>query len=249
MAEFHFEPIPATTLVDLLRWRAIHQPQLQAYTFLEDGETTETHWNYAELDHHARAIGAQLRNLGAADERVLLLYPPGLNYVAAFFGCLYAGAVAVPTYPPRRNRPDPRLEMIAKNSRASFCMTEAAVLSGLEQRLAHLPDLAQLQWLTTEQIDHTLAGQWQAPIATTDTLAFLQYTSGSTGSPKGVKISHGNVLHNAAMIQHGFGDTPTSRGLSWLPPYHDMGLMAIIQPLYVGAPTVLIAVQVSVDGS
>ncbi|MBN1991920.1 MAG: AMP-binding protein [Anaerolineae bacterium] len=241
MTQIRFEPIPATTLVDLLRWRAVHQPQRRAYTFLEDGETEAIHWNYAELDHHARAIGAQLRNLGAAGERVLLLYPPGLNYIAGFFGCLYAGAVAVPTYPPRRNRLDFRLEMIVKDSQAAFCLAEAAVLSGLEQRLAQLPDLAQLQWLATAQIDNTLAGQWQAPAITADTLAFLQYTSGSTGSPKGVKISHGNVLHNAAMIQHGFGDTPASRGLSWLPPYHDMGLVAIIQPLYVGAPTVLMS--------
>src|SRR5438128_10205543 len=116
---FSDRTVDFATLVELLRWRALRQPDRRAYTFLLDGETTEAHLTYTDLDRQARAIGAQLQRRGAAGERALLLYPPGLDYIAAFFGCLYAGAVAVPTYPPRRNRSSDRLQAIVANARAA----------------------------------------------------------------------------------------------------------------------------------
>src|SRR5437868_738491 len=103
---FSDRTVDFATLVELLRWRALRQPDRRAYTFLLDGETTEAHLTYTDLDRQARAIGAQLQRRGAAGERALLLYPPGLDYIAAFFGCLYAGVVAVPAYPPNPARLD-----------------------------------------------------------------------------------------------------------------------------------------------
>src|SRR5918997_2632697 len=115
-----FEP---ATLVDLLRWRASHQPGRRAYTFLGDGEAEESFVNYGELDRQARAIATRLQTLGVVDgERTLLFYPTGLQYVAAFLGCLYAGVVAVPAYPPRLNRPVSRLQAIAADSQATVAL-------------------------------------------------------------------------------------------------------------------------------
>src|SRR5687767_2102395 len=108
----------SSSLVDLLRRRALHQPEQRGYTFLVDGASEEAHLTYGELDRRARGIAAQLQKLDAAGARVLLLYPPGLDYLAAFFGCLYAGAVAVPAYPPRLNRPEPRLQAIVSDAKA-----------------------------------------------------------------------------------------------------------------------------------
>ncbi|HXO21539.1 MAG TPA: AMP-binding protein, partial [Thermoanaerobaculia bacterium] len=136
-----------STLFDLLAGRAGEQGDARAYTFLLDGETAEAHLTYAELDRQARAIGAALQALSAKGERVLLLYPPGLDYVAAFFGCLYAGAVAVPAYPPRSNRPSARLAAIQASSGAKVVLTVAAVLAGLDRQLQREEGV---EWLATD---------------------------------------------------------------------------------------------------
>jgi len=228
------------TLVDLLQGRAKDQPDHLAYTFLQDGETETGQLTYRDLDQQARGIATQLQSLNAASSRVLLIYPPGLEFIAAFFGCLYAGAIAVPAYPPRRNQNMSRLRAILTSSQATLALTTATVMATIEERFEEETDFAQLQWLATDAVDPALAATWQLPGVGPDSLAFLQYTSGSTGTPKGVMVSHRNVLHNSALIHHCFADTPDSRGVSWLPPYHDMGLIGgILQPLYVGAPMAL----------
>lgn len=228
------------TLVDLLRHRASNQPDRVAYQFLPDGEAEAAVMTHAGLDQAARAIATLLTSLNCAGRPVLLLYPPGLDYIAAFFGCVYAGAIAVPAYPPRPNRSLDRLQVMGQDAEATVALTHSTVLSGLEKRLAEHAPLKQLHWLATDAIAPDLADQWQPPTLRADDLALLQYTSGSTGTPKGVMISHGNLLHNSARIQAFFGDTPASQGVSWLPPYHDMGLVGgILQPLYVGAPMAL----------
>ncbi len=232
----------ASTVSGILRQRATRQPEQLAYIFLVDGETEERSLTYAELDRQARAIGALLQDLGATGGHALLLYPPGLEYIAAFFGCLYAGMVAVPSYPPRLNRPDSRLKSIIADAQATVALTTMQILSNIERRFAHTPDLKALHWLATDDLGDELAEEWDDPVATSDTLAFLQYTSGSTASPKGVMVSHGNLLHNSALIHQCFGHTPDSRGVIWLPPYHDMGLIGgILQPLYGGFPVVLMS--------
>src|SRR5712691_6343863 len=110
------------TLVDLLLWRALHEPERQAYTFMADGEQEERHLTYGELDRQARAIGSLLQKQGVSGERALLLYPPSLEYIAAFFGCLYAGVVAVPVYPPQPNRPPSRIQSIVREAQAKLAL-------------------------------------------------------------------------------------------------------------------------------
>ncbi|MBW4504699.1 MAG: fatty acyl-AMP ligase [Scytonema hyalinum WJT4-NPBG1] len=229
-----------SSLVDLLRLRSQNQSDLKAYTFLQDGETASVFLTYQELDRQARAIAAALQSINAAGERALLLYPAGLDFIAAFFGCLYASVVAVPAYPPRPNQNMSRLQAIVSDAQATVALTTTSLLGNIESRFAENPEFPKLQWLATDNIVGNQAQSWQEPDLQASDLAFLQYTSGSTGTPKGVMVSHGNLLHNSALIQKSFADTPNSRGVTWLPPYHDMGLIGgVLQPLYVGAPTIL----------
>ncbi|HEY9760973.1 MAG TPA: AMP-binding protein [Trichocoleus sp.] len=229
------------TLVDLLNVRSQDQPNQLAYRFLPEGTVgDEITITYRGLDQRVRAIASLLQELSCQGQRVLLLYPAGIDYIAAFLGCLYAGAIAVPAYPPRPNRSLQRIQAIIQDSDATIALTQEAVLSKLEQRFAECPELKSLYWLSTDALDDQLAADWQRPSITADSLALLQYTSGSTAAPKGVMISHDNLLHNSSLINQFFQDSPASSGVSWLPPYHDMGLVGgILQPLYVGAPMTL----------
>ncbi|MUG96207.1 amino acid adenylation domain-containing protein [Scytonema sp. UIC 10036] len=230
------------TLVSLLQYRAQHQPNKLAFTFLRDGETESASLTYQELDRQARAIATYLQSIGATGGNALLLYPPGLEFVAAFFGCLYAGVVAVPAYPPRANQSLFRLQAIVADARAVIALTTTTVLSNIEQKSTEFPALKTLRWIATNNLEANLEQEWQEPVLTKDTLAFLQYTSGSTGIPKGVILSHGHLLHNSAIIQKCFEHTPNSQGVIWLPPYHDMGLIGgVLQPLYTGFPVTLMS--------
>jgi acyl transferase domain-containing protein/acyl-CoA synthetase (AMP-forming)/AMP-acid ligase II/acyl carrier protein len=223
-----------STLIELLRYRALNQSQKIAYTFLLDGEIESISLTYKELDQKARAIAAQLlQKVEIVGSRVLLLYPPGLEFVAAFFGCLYGGFVPVPAYPPRRNQKMSRLKAIVVDAQAAVALTTAFELASIQTQLTENPILAALPWLTTDNINSDLALNWQEPTVNNNTLAFLQYTSGSTGTPKGVMVTHGNLIHNCQLIYQFFGQTPESQGVIWLPPYHDMGLIGgILQSMY-----------------
>jgi natural product biosynthesis luciferase-like monooxygenase protein len=230
------------TLVDILHSRALYEPDKKAFTFLLDGETEEISLTYLELDLQARAIATNLQDLGASGERALLIYPPGLEFIAAFFGCLYAGAVAVPAYPPRRNQSLSRLQSIVADARATTALTTKTVLSNVERQFTQFPTLQALHWLATDNIASDLAQAWLQPAISSDTLAFLQYTSGSTGTPKGVMVSHGNLLHNEQMIQHAMQHTEKTIFVGWLPLFHDMGLIGnVLQPLYLGIPCILMS--------
>jgi acyl-CoA synthetase (AMP-forming)/AMP-acid ligase II len=219
----------------------MHHPDRCAFTFLQGDVAVDL--SYGDLDRRARAIGAALQSLALPGARALLLYPAGLELIAAFFGCLYAGIVAVPAYPPdtgRARRTTPRLRAIANDARPQLALTEASLLAAADQFLAaaalvHAPDR-----LATDQIDSELAPAWRPPPLDEKTLAFLQYTSGSTATPRGVMVSHGNVLANAHRIRQAFDLTERSVGVSWLPLYHDMGLIGnVLETLYVGGRHVL----------
>ncbi len=230
------------TLVDLVCHRARYQPHDVAFTFLVDGETEQVHLTNCELDRQARAIGAWLQLSGLAGQRALLLYPPGLEFIAAFFGCIYAGVVAVPVYPPRRNRSLSRIQAIADDAQAKVALTSDVVLRRVRPLIGAVPRLKQLTWLSTCNTPQGMDQRWKVPDVGGDTMAFLQYTSGSTGMPKGVMLSHINLLHNSALIAHCFEHTRSGLGVFWLPSYHDMGLIGgILQPLFVGRPNVLMA--------
>jgi len=231
-----------SSLVELLCWRAENRPAHAAYIFLTDGEREEVSLSYEELDRQARAVGSLLQSLDAAGERVLLLYPQGLEYLIAFWGCLYAGAVAVPVYPPRFNQNLNRILSIATNSQAKVSLTSSAILSKLAPLLTQESVWSNLRWIATDRITDDLAGQWQDPSVDRHTVAFLQYTSGSTSEPKGVMVSHGNLLSNHQMLQSALRHPASSPYVSWLPLFHDMGLIgSALQALYVGVPCVLMS--------
>src|SRR5215471_14049686 len=162
-SESSFEP---STLVEILRWRVLHQPDRLAYTFLLDGETEEEHLTHADLDRRARAIAARLQSLGARGERALLLYPPGLEFIAGFFGCLYAGVVAIPVYPPHPARLDrtlPRLRATVNDAHPVAILTSSTLIALAENLITQAPELQAPCWLATDTIDSRLAEQWQQP--------------------------------------------------------------------------------------
>ncbi|MBC7878685.1 MAG: amino acid adenylation domain-containing protein [Anaerolineales bacterium] len=234
LASSQFSP-PLNSLVKILLTRAQEQPDELVYRFIQDDQSEVISITYGELDRRARAIGAWLESFGARGERALLLYPAGMDFVASFMGCLYAGVTAVPAYPPRLNRPVPRIQSIVDDSRASFALTTSTILLNIEQRFEHAPDLQALHWLNTDQVPAGLEADWRDPQITSDTLAFLQYTSGSTSQPKGVMVSHGNLMHNLKAISHGFHIDSSVVGVFWLPSYHDMGLIGgMLEPMYLG---------------
>jgi acyl-CoA synthetase (AMP-forming)/AMP-acid ligase II len=245
MTQVFYSPkilLKSSTLVDLLCYGATHQPNQIAYTFLTDGEIEESSITYQELEQQARLIAAHLHFLGISGERVLLLYQPGIEFIAAFLGCLYAGVAAVPIYPPRRNQRMTRLQAIAADAQATVALTTMSVLANIKKSFAEEPELATLQCIATDNITSNYAENWQAPTLSESTLAFLQYTSGSTSTPKGVMVSHGNLLHNQQMIQTAFGHTEKTVVLGWLPFHHDMGLIGnVLQPLYLGRPCILMS--------
>ncbi|MFY2559117.1 amino acid adenylation domain-containing protein [Corallococcus terminator] len=233
------------TLLQCLRHRAATQPEAIAYTFVGDDESDETQVSYRELDRRARAIAAALQRQNAEGERAILLYPPGIDYVAAFLGCLYARVIAVPAYPPdisRLNRSLPRLQAILTDARASLFLTTEMVLSLVDSLQEQASQLREQRWLATDTLEAGQEETWREPEVTGETLAFLQYTSGSTGTPKGVMLTHSNLVHNSHLIGGGFELREGSVAVNWLPPYHDMGLIGgILQPLYNGFHGVLLS--------
>jgi amino acid adenylation domain-containing protein/non-ribosomal peptide synthase protein (TIGR01720 family) len=230
------------TLVDVLRSRAEEAPEAPAYTFLPEGEADRLLISRAGLDQQARVIATALRAALPPGGRAVLLYPPGLDYVAGFFGCLYAGVIAVPAYPPdpsRIGRTLPRLRAIVADARADVVLTTALIASLAEGFFQLAPDLRERRWIATDTLPQD-ASSWEDPGATADTVAFLQYTSGSTGSPKGVILTHGNLVANLRSIRAAMDFSPSTVMVSWLPPYHDMGLIGgILAPLFAGGQSVL----------
>jgi acyl-CoA synthetase (AMP-forming)/AMP-acid ligase II/acyl carrier protein len=231
-----------STLLDLLQTRAEDQAQQTAYTFLMNGEAEAASLTYWELQSQAKAIAASLQSISNPGERALLLYPSGLEFIAAFFGCVYAGILAVPAYPPRRNRNSSRLEAIIADAQASVVLINTSLLTQIKSRFAENPKLASIRWLNTDDIPLKLAFNWKKPEVEPENTAFLQYTSGSTAVPKGVMVTHQNILHNEKMIQAAFGNTKKTIVLGWLPLFHDMGLIGnVLQPLYLGVPSILMS--------
>jgi acyl transferase domain-containing protein/acyl-CoA synthetase (AMP-forming)/AMP-acid ligase II/NADPH:quinone reductase-like Zn-dependent oxidoreductase/acyl carrier protein len=233
------------TLVDVLRWRAAADGDAPLYTFLADGEDVEQTFTFADLDAQARAIGAALQARRLAGERVLLLYPPGLEYAGGFFGCLYAGAIPVPAYPPdplRLARTVPRLRALMADARAAAVATSALVVTMRDAVVAEAPDVGALDWIATDGIPATAADDWRMPDVGGESIAFLQYTSGSTALPKGVVLTHANLLENQRMLVEIFGGRPDDRVFGWLPTYHDMGLIGnMLYPVWTGCPLTFIS--------
>ncbi|WP_160498279.1 AMP-binding protein, partial [Paenibacillus dendrobii] len=225
----------------MVRRRATDQPQRQALGFMVNG--LEQELTYSELDSRARSMASVLQEMKLEGERALLMYPPGLEYITAFFGCLYAGIIAVPVYPPRLNRSLSRIESIVCNAQATLALTNDRIYQSLQSQLTDSPELRQLKWMTSEDfISGSNPDNWKEMSVGPDSLVFLQYTSGSTSQPKGVRLTNRNLLHNASRIKESFGLTDETKLVLWLPPYHDMGLIGgIIAPIFAGFPSTLMA--------
>jgi len=230
------------TVAELLQYRASENPDGAAYVFLDfpSNDTFNEHpMTYRKLDARSRSMAGRLRESIEPGERALLLYPPGLDYITAFFACQYAGVIAVPSYPPFTRRAlaqflsivldaGPKRILSTKTIADSVCTLAASI-----ERQQICPEG---MWLFTDEDQ----GICSREAVTPNRISFLQYTSGSTSRPKGVMLTQENLLHNLSLIRECFGHGEGSRGVIWLPPYHDMGLIGgILQPLYAGFPVYL----------
>lgn len=246
MAPENPSPMSERSLVDVLHARAQQHGERPLYQQLGDGEIVDT-LTYARADRRARALAVQLREHAAIGDRVLLLYPFGLEYPAVFLACLYAGLVAVPAFPPDKQRTVktmPRVSAIIRDADAKLILTTAELAPTVEFARVEARDPAALKILATDQLgtDDASAELWRRPDSLEHELAFLQYTSGSTGTPRGVMIGHDNLLAHQRLAHEKFAQPEQARTVSWLPFYHDMGLIgALLYPLYHGGTTLLMS--------
>jgi amino acid adenylation domain-containing protein len=231
-----------STLIELLRQRATEEPDRLAFAFLSDGTTEIGRLTYQDLDRKARAIAVSLREMNMPSERALLLFQPGLDFVAAFFGCLYSGVVPIPAPLPKLNGKSPRLEAIVSDAQPGILLSTASLISTRIQRRQENSPWTGLRLLASDDLPDDQALEWRAPKITRDSLAFLQYTSGSTTTPKAVMVSHRNLLRNSEYIKQSFELNEATVSVTWLPNYHDMGLIdGIVQPIYSAFPAFLMS--------
>ncbi len=231
-----------STLVNLLRDRVQEAGDRIAYRFLKDGEIEAGSLTYQQLDRQARAIAVYLTSLNLLGSRAVIIYPydQGLEFISTFFGCLYAGVVAVTCHPPLSRHAYHDIQARLAASQASAIITDSSLLRSLRTHLI-LPEQT-FHWIDSTVIPDDLANDWSEPNINSDSLAFLQYTSGSTGTPKGVMITHESILYNQQMLKLAFGHSDHSIGVGWLPLFHDMGLIGkVIQALYVGRPSIFMS--------
>ena len=229
------------TLVDVLRGWSEARPDALAYTFLLDGEREEARLTYGQLDRNARTIANALRARIPAGGRALLVYPPGLEFIAAFYGCLYADVIAVPVFPPMPGKSPEALERVAADSGAAVVLTTSAILGFAEALLETSEVLKKPHWMSTDDLPDDSAS-WRRPELDGRSVAFLQYTSGSTRAPKGVRVTQENLMVQEAFIQKVFEHDERTIVVGWLPLYHDMGLIGnVLQPMYLGSHCVLMS--------
>ena len=235
-----FQP-PLTNLVDHLEYWAETKSDEIAFGFYSDGEKVSDEWTFQKLVTRAKSVAAELENRKLRGERILLLYPPGLEFIEAFFGCQYAGAIPVPAFPPRKSRNGGRIDLIAQDADAKLVFTNRDTITRMENMLDETECLKEIPILASEEIPDHLNEEFRRVEIRPNDIGLLQYTSGSTGSPKGVILTHGNLIENCKMITYAFQIFQKGSGVSWLPTYHDMGLVGgILNPLFIGRPSYLL---------
>ena len=236
---------PPCTIIDVLQNRAAADPSGHAYTFLNDGYKEADSLGYLELDTKARAIAGYLQSLNLQGERALLIYSPGLDFITAFLGSLYAGVIPIPfpaANPAQPDRSLPKLQAIAADAKPAIILTVARLRDKLVQAYAGVQGIEGLTWLDCDELAEENACRWKRPEIDVQAVAYLQYTSGSTSQPKGVMVTHANVIHSLDDMHETWSFTPGSVMVSWLPHYHDLGLVyGILAPLYKGIPCYLMA--------
>lgn len=233
---------PFASMADLITARARERPDAPAFAYVPERGGDRAALTYAQVEARARAVAVRLLDHAQPGDRALLLFPPGLDCVVAFFACLLSGVVAVPLMVPRRSAARDFSEAILADCTPRLLLTSAEMV-GSRPDLTDWFDRAGATWLVVDAQDDaspaTAAIEW-AP--SRESLALLQYTSGSTSTPKGVMVSHGNILANLEMIQRRMGNPAGAISVNWVPLYHDMGLMmGVMQPLYLGGLSVLLA--------
>lgn len=223
------------TITEVLRYWTERQPEKLLYRWLNDAGEAETTWSFATVDQKARAIAVALRQQAQPGDRALLLYAPSIDYVAAFIGCLYAGVIAVPAYPPDPSRLEqslPRLLAIVDDCQPTVLLSTEMLLQFGAALWGSHPSFEGVGQLASDSVDDALAASWAMPAIDGESIAFLQYTSGSTGLPKGVMVSHANLMSNSYACHTVASHTVDDVYMSWLPGYHDFGLIGgILQPL------------------
>jgi acyl-CoA synthetase (AMP-forming)/AMP-acid ligase II len=231
------------TFAQVLSRRAAEAGEERAYVFLPDRGGERPILTFAGLHARAQAMAQHLAERGEAGERAALLFPSGLDFIVAFFACLYAGIVAVPLMIPRRDSRRDASRAILADCAPRFALTTRELLCASRPDLRHRLADTGVEWVLAEDFPAATGAGAAPPVAARrGDIAFLQYTSGSTATPKGVMVSHGNLLDNSEMIRTAFGNTRRSTHVSWVPLYHDMGLIVnVLQSLYVGATCVLMA--------
>ena len=238
-------------MVDFMRRRAERRRDRMAFSFSRDGEERESSQvSYLELDAHARQIAVELQHQGAEGECVLVFCPPGIEFIVAYFGCLYAGAIAVPVHPPTRDHLVPRVESILADMQPGFAISTAAIHAKIKPTIDGLAGGPALRWSVVDTVSADGA-RWVAPEVDPNRIAMVQYTSGSTSAPKGVILSHGNLVHNMETIRQAWGSwfDRDGVGVFWLPPFHDMGLIGgLLSTLYVGGSCVLMPPTAFIKG-
>jgi acyl-CoA synthetase (AMP-forming)/AMP-acid ligase II len=211
----------------------------RSFTFISEEpgrKYKENVLGYAELDRRARVLGCRLEARGLRDRAVLLLYPEGLEFLAAFLGCLYARVIAVPAPLPDLDAGRfGRTRRIIEDADIALILTDTAHKGTLDAWLAAAGLKGRVHCIDTQSGKDSDPGEWKPPDFAPDTVAFLQYTSGSTSEPKGVMVTHGNLLCNGEEIKRRIEGTSGTVGVGWVPHYHDMGLVGqFLQPLYLG---------------
>jgi len=235
---------PPDDLIGVLCHHAREHPDQPAFVYLLDGQSDDAVLTYAQFDRRARAVAARLQDMGLAGQRVLLAYPHGLDFITGFFGCLYAGCAAVPTYLPHRRTLD-RFGAIVADAGARLVLSTAPAVAQYQAMTGlgsgQTETASPIPWLAADEISDAWAERWKMPVIAPETLAMLQYTSGSTSQPKGVMLSHANLIHNTRAIYQAFG-MGHEVGVFWLPTYHDMGLVGgVLMQVLTGLPSVLMA--------
>ncbi|WP_433526846.1 fatty acyl-AMP ligase [Nocardia pseudovaccinii] len=226
-------------LPDILQRRAVDEPDRTAYVFLDENGSETTTLTYHELHDRALAVAAELESRCAPGDRALLVFPQSLDFIVAYFGCLYAGVIAVPLNPPRRDKVQEATRAVTADCAPVAVLTLGAMIATLRPALA--PICAARHWLAVDELPAAGAGGTPA-VAELDAVAFLQYTSGSTAAPKGVMVTHRNLMANEEMIRQAFGHDRDSTVVGWAPFFHDQGLIGnVLQPLYVGAISILMS--------
>lgn len=225
----------AQNFVEAIEHQAAARSQATAFTYLEQGEKPSESITYVEIDRIARGIGAFLQARADPGSRVLLVVPNRLESILALVGCLYASVVAVPVAPPKNQRSTEQLCRIAASAETNVVLTFRSIRERLPPYLREQG--VKFDWLVVEDFPAGLDEDWSRPSLSSRSLALMQFTSGSTGNPKGVMLSHGNLIHNCRLLDSAFGFESGFRMVSWLPFYHDWGLIGcVLFPLSMGMP-------------